>query len=68
MKFLLNILLLSLLLNFLNCSFQSSIFNHIKKGKKGENIIISPLSIFQILCLATNGAKGEAQSEMLEIL
>ena len=68
MKYLLNIFLLSLLLNFLNCSFQSAIFNQIKKGKKGENIIISPLSIFQILSLTTNGAKGNTQSEMLEVL
>ena len=68
MKYFFNILLLSILLNFLNCSFQSAIFNRIRKEKKGENVIISPLSIFQILSLTTNGAKGKTQSEMLEVL
>ena len=38
------------------------------KDKTGENLIISPLSIFQALSLATNGAKGETQLEMLELL
>ena len=38
------------------------------KEKLGENLIISPLSIFQALSLAANGAKGETQSEMLELL
>ena len=68
MKSIFIILLLSISMNFLNCSFQSAIFNRIKKEKKGENIIISPLSIFQILSLTTNGAKGKTQSEMLEVL
>ena len=68
MKYFLNILLISLLLNSLNCSFQSIIFNRINKEKKGENVIISPLSIFQILSLTTNGAKGKTQSEMIDVL
>ena len=51
-----------------NCSFQVSIFNEINKSKKGENLIISPLSIFQILSLTTNGAKGKTQLEMIEAL
>jgi serpin B len=38
------------------------------KEKKGENLIISPLSIFQALSLATNGAKSETQLEMLDLL
>ena len=68
MKYFLNILLVSLLLNSLNCSFQSTIFNRINKDKKGENGIISPLSIFQILSLTTNGAKGNTQLQMLDAL
>ena len=68
MKYFLNILLVSLLLNSLNCSFQSTIFNRINKDKKGENVIISPLSIFQILSLTTNGAKGNTQLQMLDVL
>ena len=61
-------LIISLLLNIFNCSFQATIFNRMNKDKKGENLIISPLSIFQILSLTTNGAKGRTQSEMLDVL
>ena len=68
MKYILNLFLISLLMNFLNCSFQSKIFNRMNKEKKGENLIISPLSIFQVLSLTANGAKGKTQSEMLETL
>ena len=52
----------------LNCSFQVSLFNEINKIKKGKNLIISPLSIFQILSLTTNGAKDKTQLEMIEAL
>ena len=38
------------------------------KEKKGENLIISPLSIFQALSLAANGAKMQTLSEMLDLL
>ena len=70
MKFvLINILLIiSLLFNSLNCSFQVSIFNEMNKSKRGKNLIISPLSIFQILSLTTNGAKGQTQKEMIKTL
>ena len=57
-----------LLFSSFNCSFQVSFFNEINKSKKGENLIISPLSIFQILSLTTNGAKGKTQLEMIEAL
>jgi len=52
----------------LNCSFQATLFNKINKEKEGENLIISPLSIFQALSLAANGANGQTLSEMLDIL
>ena len=66
---LINILLIiSLLFNSLNCSFQVSIFNEMNKSKRGQNLIISPLSIFQILSLTTNGAKGQTQKEMIKTL
>ena len=38
------------------------------KEKNGENLIISPLSIFQVLSLTANGAKGKTQKEMLGLL
>ena len=56
------------LFSSLNCSFQSTLFNRINKEKIGENLIISPLSIFQALSLVANGAKGETLSEMLDLL
>ena len=57
-----------LLFTSLNCSFQVSFFNEMNKNKKGKNLIISPLSIFQILSLTANGARGKTQLEMIEAL
>ena len=68
MRYLPTLLLSSLLIHSLNCSFQSKLFNKMNKEKKGENLIISPLSIFQALSLAANGARGKTQSEMLDLL
>ena len=68
MRYQLIIFLISFLINSFNCSFQFDIFYRMNKEKKGENLIISPLSIYQVLSLTTNGAKGETQSEMLEVL
>ncbi len=68
MKYLLILFLSSLLINSFNCSFQAKIFNKMNKAKEGENLIISPLSIFQALSLAANGAKGDTLSEMLDLL
>ena len=68
MKACLKFVLILLSINILTCSFQSTIFNRMSKDKKGENLIISPLSIFQALSLTANGAKGKTQSEMLDLL
>ena len=68
MRYLLTLLLSSLLIHSLNCSFQATLFNKMNKEKIGENLIISPLSIFQALSLAANGAREETQSEMLDLL
>jgi len=38
------------------------------KKKIGENLIISPLSIFQALSLTANGAKRDTLSEILDLL
>ena len=38
------------------------------KEKIGENLIISPLSIFQALSLEANGARKDTLSEMLDML
>ena len=68
MRYLLILVLSSLLMNSFDCSFQSTFFNSINKKKRGENLIISPLSIFQALSLVANGAKKNTQSEILEVL
>ncbi len=60
--------LILILFTYINCSFRTTLFTRMCKEKKGENLIISPLSIFQVLSLTTNGAKGETQSEILEVL
>ena len=68
MKFSFSFILFSILIYSFNCSFQSTLFKKMNEKKIGENLIISPLSIFQVLSLAANGAKGETLSQMLELL
>ena len=71
MKYLFNLFVTyCLLFNILkvNASFQSSIFSEVNLDNKGKNVIVSPLSMFQVLGLTTNGAVGETQSEMLSTL
>ena len=68
MKFFLTLLISSLLINSLNCLFEFQLFHQVNKEKNGENLIISPLSIFQVLSLTTNGARGRTQQEMIWLL
>ena len=68
MKFYLSLFLTSLLINSLNCQFEFNLFSRMNLDKTGENLIISPLSIYQVLSLTANGAKGETLSEMLYVL
>ena len=50
-------------------TFQIRIFKTISESSsKGDNLMISPLSIYHILSLATNGAVGETKKEMLTAL
>ena len=60
-----NVLLLNVLVNG---AFQTSIFRETNNNFLGKNVCISPLSIFQILGLTTNGAKGVTQDEMVSAL
>ena len=68
MKYLVNLVLLSLLISCLKSEFFSNVFSQLNKDKKGMNLIISPLSIYQVLSLLANGAEGETLSEMVKIL
>ena len=63
-----NLIFILLFANLSNCSFQSDIFNRMNKENIGNNLIISPLSIFQALSLAANGARKDTLSEMLDVL
>ena len=64
--FLISLLLLNILI--VNSSFQTTIFAKSNLDKKGKNLFISPLSIFQVLGLTTNGAAGVTQKEMITAL
>ena len=68
MNFYLSLFLTSLLINSLNCQFEFNLFSRMNLDKTGENLIISPLSIYQVLSLTANGSKGETLSEMLYVL
>ena len=46
-------------------SFQLKIFQEINKINIGKNLLISPLSIYHIISLTTNGAKNKTLEEML---
>ena len=59
--------ILCLLINIFLASsfFQTSLFKEINKEYKSKNLLISPLSVYQVLGLTANGAKGETLDEML---
>ena len=61
-----NVILLNILI--VNTSFQTSIFSETNLDYKGENVLLSPLSMYQVLGLTTNGAYGTTQKEMLSTL
>ena len=52
----------------ISCSFQFSLFNKLNSKYKENNLIISPLSIYQAISLVSNGANGETQKELLKLL
>ena len=64
------ILVIAFLLKIIivNTAFQTSIFSEVNLDNEGKNVIVSPLSIYQVLGLTTNGAADETQSEMLTAL
>ncbi len=55
-------------INFSNSTFQEILFKQTNKNYLKENIIISPLSLYQILSLTSNGAKSSTQEQMLSLL
>ena len=49
-------------------SFQLNFFRAISESVMGNNMIISPLSLYHIVSLATNGALEKTKTEMLNAL
>ena len=68
MKSLLKIIFLFLFLVLTSCSFQTSFFKEINKKYINKNVVVSPLSAYQILGLTANGANGKTLEEMLLVL
>ena len=60
-----NVLLLNV---FVNGAFQTSVFRETNNDFRGKNVCVSPLSMFQVLGLTANGAKGVTQDEMVSAL
>ena len=68
MKSTLSVLCLLLNIFFTSSSFQISLFKEVNNEYIKKNLLISPLSAYQVLGLTANGAKGETQDEMLSAL
>ena len=49
-------------------NFQIKMLQEINKSNVGNNIMISPLSIYHILSLTANGAENKTLREMLQVL
>jgi serpin B len=56
------------LLQNASASFQDNLFKEIVNQNKGENVVFSPLSFYQVLSLVLNGANGETQEEIFKVL
>lgn len=65
MKSLMSYICLLLLLFLDSCSFQTSFFQEMNKEYINKNLLISPLSAYQVLGLTANGAKEETLNQML---
>ena len=42
--------------------------NTLEKAKEGENVLISPMSAWTVLCMVEAGANGETKKQMQEVL
>ena len=65
MKSFIHLTFLFLCFFFSMCTFQTTFFQEINKQFINKNLIISPLSAYQILGLAANGANGQTLEQML---
>ena len=56
------------LLQNASASFQDNLFKEITDENKGENVIFSPLSLYQVISLVLNGASGKTREEIFKVL
>lgn len=42
--------------------------NALKKANEGENVLVSPMSAWTVLCMVEGGANGETKKQMQEVL
>ena len=56
------------LLQNASASFQDNLFKEIIDEKKGENVMFSPLSLYQVISLVLNGASGKTREEIFKVL
>ena len=56
------------LLQNASASFQDNLFKEIIDENKGENVIFSPLSLYQVISLVLNGAGGKTREEVFKVL
>ena len=63
-----SIFFLLLILECNSLSYQDNLFRKIIEKNEGENVMISPLSLYQFLSLLSNGASGDTQKEILKVL
>ena len=63
-----SIFFLILILECNALSYQDNLFRKIAEKNEGQNIMFSPLSLYQFLSLLSNGASGDTQKEILKVL
>ena len=70
MKNLIKLFLIFLIIthSLTNCSFQLSLFKELNKDYKNKNLVVSPISLYQVLGLTSNGANGNTQLQMINTL
>jgi serine protease inhibitor len=56
------------LLQNASASFQDNLFKEITDENKGENVIFSPLSLYQVISLVLNGGSGKTREEIFKVL
>ena len=67
-KFLISFFLLIIKISLSTCSSQLNLFQVLNKNNINNNILLSPISIYNILSLLSNGAKQTTSQELITTL